>query len=222
MVSTASTVIAASTLAAATGPRISLGVFITLLTVLAGTILLAGVLITVSRRGQGSRSAGGAAHNDRDASVVRSWIAISLVIGLLIFVAVSFTVDEADIRSALIGALAANVGAAIAFYFSSKSSDQARQDILDATFGIETVPVLVETCVSDARTVLGTTSFKLSLDGTPGDDWVIRTQEPRAHTTARRGSTIFVTTVAPKGADRSGQGGQPPAGSPRAPEQPGG
>ena len=41
------------------------------------------------------------------------------------------------------GGLAANAGAAVAFYFASKSSDQARKDILTAAFGTTLVPDLV-------------------------------------------------------------------------------
>src|SRR5437016_14228215 len=50
-------------------------------------------------------------------SVVRSWIALSLVLGLVMFCAFSFAVDDATLRSTLIGGLTASVGAAITFYF---------------------------------------------------------------------------------------------------------
>jgi hypothetical protein len=56
-------------------------------------------------------------------SVVRSWVAVSLVLGLLAFCAVAFAIGDKTSRSALLGALTASVGAAIAFYFSSKASE---------------------------------------------------------------------------------------------------
>src|SRR5215211_4397650 len=65
-------------------------------------------------------------------SVIRSWIAIALVIGLLIFCGAAFLVSDTTLRSTLMGGLVASVGAAVAFYFSSKAADQARADILGA------------------------------------------------------------------------------------------
>jgi hypothetical protein len=91
-------------------------------------MILAGIVVIVSRAylsgGTGSDEAGG--------SVIRSWIAISLVMGLLIFCAAAFLVEETSLRSTLFGGLIASVSAAVAFYFSSKSADQARADILKA------------------------------------------------------------------------------------------
>jgi hypothetical protein len=69
-------------------------------------------------------------------SVVRSWIAISLVMGLLVFCATAFLIDDPSLRSTLYGGLIASVGAAVAFYFSSKGADQARSDILNATLAL--------------------------------------------------------------------------------------
>ena len=65
-------------------------------------------------------------------SVVRSWIALALVAGLVLFCAVTFAINDPTLRSTVFGGLTTSVGAAIAFYFSSKTSDQARQDILSA------------------------------------------------------------------------------------------
>ena len=66
------------------------------------------------------------------ASVIRSWIAISLIIGLLIFCAAALLGNNTSLQSSLFGGLIASTGAAIAFYFSSKGADQARADILNA------------------------------------------------------------------------------------------
>jgi hypothetical protein len=95
-----------------------------ILSVVVVGMLLAGVLVAVTRSKVKGRS--------DDGSVIRSWIAISLVMGLLIFCATAFLIDDPSLRSALFGGLIANVGAAIAFYFSSRAADQARADLLSA------------------------------------------------------------------------------------------
>jgi hypothetical protein len=95
-----------------------------ILTLIVGGMLLAGVLVAVTRAKIKGPS--------DDGSVIRSWIAISLVMGLLVFCAAAFLIDDQSLRSALFGGLIANVGAAIAFYFSTKAADQARADVLSA------------------------------------------------------------------------------------------
>jgi hypothetical protein len=89
-------------------------------------ILLAGVVVIVGRnilnKGQ----------SDQPASLIRSWIAISLVLGLLAFCAAAFLITDTTLRSTLFGGLIASVGASVAFYFSSSASDRTRSDILNA------------------------------------------------------------------------------------------
>jgi hypothetical protein len=91
-----------------------------------GGIIAAGIVIVVGRNllksGQGGQAA----------SLIRSWIAISLIIGLLVFCAAALLGNDASLQSTLFGGLIASTGAAIAFYFSSKGADQAREDILNA------------------------------------------------------------------------------------------
>ncbi len=65
-------------------------------------------------------------------SVIRSWIAISLVMGLVVFCAAAFLIDDSSLRSTLFGGLVTAVGAAVAFYFSAQAADQARTDVLSA------------------------------------------------------------------------------------------
>src|SRR5262249_35610491 len=86
-----------------------------------------GVLVLRSR----PRTADGPA-TESSGSVIRSWIAVSLVLGLVVFCAAAFLVDDASLRSTLFGGLIASVGAAVAFYFSSGTADQARSDVLNA------------------------------------------------------------------------------------------
>ncbi len=93
-------------------------------------VLLAGIIVIVGRnkleKGQ----------PNQPASLIRSWIAISLVLGLLFFCAAAFLITDKTLRSTLFGGLIASVGAAVAFYFSSKTADQTRSDILNAAIAI--------------------------------------------------------------------------------------
>jgi hypothetical protein len=91
-----------------------------------GGIIAAGIVIIWGRNLMKSGQGGQAA------SLVRSWIAISLIIGLLVFCAASLLGNDPPLQSTLFGGLIASTGAAIAFYFSSKGADQARADILNA------------------------------------------------------------------------------------------
>lgn len=61
-------------------------------------------------------------------SVVRSWIAVSLVVGLLMFTALAFTLRDVSLRSAILGAFTTSVGSVIAFFFSSRANEKANKD----------------------------------------------------------------------------------------------
>jgi len=123
-------------------------------------------------------------------SVVRSWIALALVLGLVLFGAFSFAVNDATLRSTLIGGLTASVGAAVTFYFQSKNN----QDVLDAAVGTETVPDLRGMTEAAAQTALGKTSLKLEPDATKPPQnatSVISDQSPAANTSARKGTSVM-------------------------------
>lgn len=127
-------------------------------------------------------------------TLIRSWIAIALVLGLLLFCAVAFGIDDESLRSTLIGGLVASSGAAVAFYFSSQSSDQARSDILSAAFGTEEVPNLIGVTLGAARTAIASTSLKLRVDPpTAAGDQHVATQSPAAGATVRSGTTVSVS-----------------------------
>jgi hypothetical protein len=64
---------------------------------------------------------------------VRSLLALWLVIGVLALAVLSFAVDDTTLRSTLVGALTASAGGAVAYYFSTKASADARKDFIDAT-----------------------------------------------------------------------------------------
>jgi len=162
--------------------------------------------------GTAVRSASGS-----DGDFIRSWIAIILVIGLLSFCAFAFAINDTTLRSALVGGLVASVGSAIAFYFSSKAADKARQDIANATtLGTELVPSLIGKTKVDAAQILGHTSFSLieepgSSTGSERD--VVRSQNPPANSSAPRGSSVMATfgaiALPDAGTADKGMGGLP-------------
>lgn len=156
--------------------------------ILAAAFVAVGALILIGRWHMDKTQA--------DSSLVRSWMALFLVVGLLVFTVASMTFDDATVRNTLIGAVAANAGAAIAFYFASKSSDQARQDILSATFGIgqEEVPDLKDKTRDEAAKLLLEHSLLLKVDPASSQDKLatVKHQLPSGHTTVRRGTEVLV------------------------------
>ncbi|WP_181034111.1 PASTA domain-containing protein [Arthrobacter sp. GMC3] len=130
-------------------------------TLLWALVIIAVVVLFVSLFVLWARLGAGKPAPDSTDSMIRSWVAAILVVGLLLLTALSFGLKDTTLRSALVGGITASVGAAIAFYFSAKSADAARQDVLKAATGTEQVPDLVGTIWADAIARLGTTSFKL-------------------------------------------------------------
>jgi len=100
---------------ATTVPTLTFSQGVILLALVVGGSLLTGVVIIL---GRGYRKT-----PDPSASIIRSWLAVSLVIGLLVFCGAAFLVNDMSLRSTLFGGLIASVGAAVAFYFSSKATD---------------------------------------------------------------------------------------------------
>ena len=73
----------------------------------AGVVVIAGLVVVLGR----SVIKG----TDPDQSFVRSWIALTLVAGLVLFCAVTFAISNTSLQSTLFGALTASAGAAVAF-----------------------------------------------------------------------------------------------------------
>jgi hypothetical protein len=171
-----------------------------------GFVLLAGVVIAGGRRvlatpptqRSGRREHTSMQETGEDATLVRSWLAISLVGGLLIFVALSFWIDDTGLRSALIGGLVANAGAAVAFYFASKSSDQARRDILSASLPMTIVPDLIGKTISKVNEAIAATSLRVQASPATADpEAQVVSQQPLANQSATPGSVIAVTLAGP-------------------------
>jgi hypothetical protein len=178
---------------------------LTVLGIVAGVIVIAGLIVMWSRYVM--KDGGGT-----EQSIVRSWLALTLVIGLVLFCGVALFLSDTNLRSVLIGGLAASTGTAIAFYFSSKASDQARQDILNATFGTETVPDLKGCTRDEAMRRLGQTSLQLVVDPTSptAESATVDSQMPLKDSQVRKGSPVTVKLV--NGASPQAPAGQAPAG----------
>lgn len=182
--------------------------------ILGGVALLAGLIVIYGRAkfvgtAQQRKDAGAAKDGmagagqstpDSDGDFIRSWLAIILVIGLISFCAFAFAVNDTTLRSTLIGGLIASVGSAVAFYFSSKAADKARQDVANAaTLGTEIVPSLIGKTKEVAAQILGKTSFSLidDPDSPVGENVTVQTQHPSAYANAPRGSSVLVTLGVP-------------------------
>lgn len=140
-------------------------------------IIAAGIVIIIGRNLLKSGQDGPAA------SVIRSWIAISLVIGLLIFCAATLLGNNTSLQSTLFGGLIASTGAAIAFYFSSKGADQARADILNAaaTLGQGGTKSSAFSAIAppDGKVNVTYPTYRMIADGSPAPTyWVVKGQLP--------------------------------------------
>jgi hypothetical protein len=166
---------------------LSWGKALAVMIVLAAFVLLAGGVVVAARGWPSKRQSGD--------SIVRSWLAISLVGALVLCIAPAMFLSDAQLRSTIIGGVVASAGSAVAFYFSSKSSDQARQDILHAAFGMETTPDLVGKTRSEVAGVLATTSLRFieTPASAAGADAKVSSQTPLPGTSLARGSAIEAT-----------------------------
>jgi len=82
---------------------------------------------------------------------------------------------------------------AVAFYFSSKSSDQARSDILSAALGLVEVPNLVGMTVAQAKAAMATTPLSLRIDpSTAADTTTVQSQSPAANSSVRAGGVVLI------------------------------
>jgi hypothetical protein len=200
----------------------------------AGLIVLSGVVVILGRRTLDSSTpdsrllqlrrppppdpppaqGGDAASSDTDASWVRSWIAIALVGGLLVFCAASFAVSDTTLRSSLLGGLVTTAGVAVTFYFSTKASEQAQKNVLQAAGAVPqvVVPLLTAMTRDEVTAVLAHAPVKLVADPpTAAPIWKAVAQTPAAYTTVDSGSSIQVTfEVQPAPPPPPGVGGPPP------------
>jgi hypothetical protein len=156
-------------------------------------IIAAGIVIIVARNllknGQGGPAA----------SVIRSWIAISLVIGLLIFCAVALLGTDTSLQSILFGGLIASTGAAIAFYFSSQGADKARADILNTVTSIGqggVKPGVFSNIAPPDGKINASYNYHIIADGSPAPTyWVVNGKPPDGLTLDTDGTLHGVPTT---------------------------
>ncbi|MDQ1747219.1 MAG: hypothetical protein QOD07_1482, partial [Frankiaceae bacterium] len=128
-------------------------------------------------------------------SLIRSWLAIALVLGLLLFTVFSFHLSDTSLSNTLVGATAASAGSVVAFYFASKASDQARQDILGAISPTVSVPDVTGQSKATATSNLQHARLGLSeaSGSATGDDARVQSQKPLPNTRVQPGTTVEVT-----------------------------
>ncbi|GAB3047508.1 hypothetical protein GCM10027053_01680 [Intrasporangium mesophilum] len=180
-----------STVSAGTIGGATLG---TLVLWLALALVVTGVLVFLIRL---VFSKGKDGESSEDKSVVRGWLAILLVSGLLLFCAVSFFVTDAAPRNLLIGGIVASAGTVTAFYFASKSNEQTQKNFLDAAFGPTAVdfPGLEDMTIAQAQRVLNNLKLNSVLNPStaqPGDR--VRTTVPTAGTKVKAGDVVTLST----------------------------
>jgi hypothetical protein len=167
-------------------------------------VALAGVLLLWYRRGFAFRRPEGkdAASSGEGEVFVRSLLALWLTLGLLVFTLLAFAIDDTSLRSTMVGALTASAGAAVAYYFSSKASDDARKDILGAIPGLNgtvKVPEFREDTLGKAQKWFGAHQDLISKsepDSAKPED-MVTDQSPLPDTRVARGTTVklIVTPV---------------------------
>ena len=127
--------------------------------------------------------------------IIRAMLALVLVGGLVILAGASFNIaGDTQTRNLLIGGLVASASASVAFYFASRGAQDARRDLLTATFGTETVPKLVDLTVEQAQAAMSSGSLALKLpDPAPAAGATVVTQSIAAGTSVPKGTVITVT-----------------------------
>jgi hypothetical protein len=176
-----------------------------LLAVIAAFVLLAGVVVIIGRKTLEGKSPAPAQSTTADgasaapsSSLVRSWIAVSLVGGLLIFVAASFWLDDTTLRSTLVGGVVANAGAAVAFYFASQSADQARKDILNASLPSTLVPDLAGMDQPAAQAAIAATPLSINVQPpNPAEKAQVVAQTPAPNEPVIPGTAVIATFAGP-------------------------
>ena len=157
--------------------------------VVVGGMLLAGGVVVAARNVVKA--------DQEPASVIRGWIAVSLVMGLLGFCAAAFAMDDTALRSTLFGGLVTSVGAAVAFYFASRASDAARADVFAAIGRSGTPPTTFTDAPPPDAKVGEPYSFPFTTDGQPPATYAITSgAAPVGLTLAADGTLSGIPTTA--------------------------
>lgn len=130
---------------------------------------------------------------DPNITFVRSWLAMTLVGGLLVIIAVSFLLDDSTLRNTAIGALLASASAAVAFYFAGKAADDARKDIMSGWRLSVPVPDLTGLTPDQVEKVFsGSTLWVGTLQGVSATSKV-DDQDPKPYTMVPQGTKVVPT-----------------------------
>ena len=175
--------------------HLSTGILVFLLVVAA--TLIAGTLVAVML----DRSRTDGSTGRRSAPMTRSMLAVLLVGTLLLVALGSLGVDDTNTRNLLLGGIVATSGAAVAFYFSSRNADTAREDLMNATLGTQTVevPKFTDMKLGAATDLAAKRGLVLIVDPAAGttDDWTITAQDVREGVRVQRSTQVGVTATAP-------------------------
>ncbi|WP_457029013.1 hypothetical protein [Kitasatospora sp. P5_F3] len=135
--------------------------------------------------------------NPAKSGIVRSAIALVLVIALVVLAVASlYDTTDKDIKMLLLGAIVAMSSGVIAFYFSSRSAESARKDLLAATTGVPVVvPELIGLTVAQAKAKMSTSHLRLRLPSGAADADTIATQDPTEGRMVPLVSEVTATTT---------------------------
>jgi hydroxymethylglutaryl-CoA reductase len=155
-------------------------------------ILLIGMLVLLIRHVLVKKDSVDSQANT-DKTIVRSWLAVVLVAGLLLFATGSFFIANANLQNLLMGGVIASAGTAVAFYFSSRSSEQTQQNLLNALGSQITLPDLTAGTVGDAQNIAAALPLTLVISpaGSAPADSVTSTSPPPG-SIVRPGTVITV------------------------------
>ena len=133
--------------------------------------------------------------DDPDTSIVRSWLAITLVGGLLVLGAASFGLADETLRSTVVGGVVSASSAAVAFYFAGKAASEARKDLVNAqNVALVAVPDLKGLTIDAARGKASGQGLFLAFD--PGVQFsgtdAVASTSPPAGTQVQSGAYIVV------------------------------
>jgi PASTA domain len=144
--------------------------------------------------------------DDENTSVVRSWVAIVLVGGLLILAAASFGLADETLRSTIIGGVVSASSAAVAFYFAGKAANEARRDLINAQTDrrIE-VPKLQGKTIEVARNEASARGLFLAFEAgvSFSDADTVASTSPEAGTRVQSGAYILVRKQPPNPASHT-------------------
>ncbi|MER5866302.1 PASTA domain-containing protein [Kitasatospora sp. NPDC002040] len=134
------------------------------------------------------------------AGIVRSAMALILVMALVVLAFASlYDTTDKDIRMLMFGAVVAMTSGVVAFYFSSRTADSARKDLLAATTGVPVVvPELTGLTVLQAKAKMSASHLWLALPATAADTSVVAGQDPSAGRMVPLVSQVTVTLAAPE------------------------